>query len=308
MTSTRFDPRRPFLSADAQAAGITRATLRGPSFRTLFRGCYIAADVPVTDHLLARAALTAVPSAYGLSGHSAARALGLTVPHDDCAHLAVPAGKSCRLEGITVRRYDSPPPMVVAQGLPATAPVCTFLDLATELNLVDLVVLGDEMVRYRMVTPERLVRAAGQQGVRGSRLARRAAGLVRVGVDSVMESRTRMLLVLAGLPEPVVNFEIRRRDGSVWRRIDLSYPEARLAIEYDGRHHIDRREQWHQDLARREELERLDWRFVVLTSEDIYVQPHETLMRTTRAMGDKGMRVPVLREDWRRHFPGRAKS
>ena len=44
---------------------------------------------------------------------------------------------------------------------------------------------------------------------RGCRLARRAASLAREGVDSPQETRLRLLLVLAGLPEPRVNVIIR---------------------------------------------------------------------------------------------------
>ena len=50
----------------------------------------------------------------------------------------------------------------------------------------------------------------------GTRLALRAAGLVREGVDSPMETRVRLLIVLAGLPEPSVNHIVRAEDGS-WR-------------------------------------------------------------------------------------------
>lgn len=85
---------------------------------------------------------------------------------------------------------------------------CTFLDLADSLDLVDLVVLCDSMVKLGLVTPQRLVEAAASFKGRSRALARRAASLVRAEVDSPMESRLRMLIVLAGLPEPVVNHKI----------------------------------------------------------------------------------------------------
>ena len=45
----------------------------------------------------------------------------------------------------------------------------------------------------------------------------------------------RMLLVLAGLPEPQVNLKIRDEDGEVLRKYDLSYPAVRVAVEYNGK-------------------------------------------------------------------------
>jgi hypothetical protein len=55
-----------------------------------------------------------------------------------------------------------------------------------------------------------------------------------------METRVRLLIVLAGLPEPKVNMIVRITNGK-WRwRFDLCYPEYKLIIEYDGRRHHTR--------------------------------------------------------------------
>jgi hypothetical protein len=70
-------------------------------------------------------------------------------------------------------------------------------------------------------------------------LGRRSASLARKGVDSPQETRLRLLLVLAGLPEPRVNLLLRGRDGSWRRRYDLAYELLRLIIEYDGRQHAE---------------------------------------------------------------------
>ena len=51
----------------------------------------------------------------------------------------------------------------------------------------------------------------------------------------------RLLIVLAGLPEPTVNVIVRAEDGSWRMRFDLCYVEQRLIVEYDGRRHADSR-------------------------------------------------------------------
>ena len=81
-------------------------------------------------------------------------------------------------------------------------------DRARCLELVDLVVLGDGLVRQGHITAPALLKAARQHEGPGAALARLAAGYVRPGVDSPMETRVRMLFVLAGFPEPVVNVEV----------------------------------------------------------------------------------------------------
>jgi hypothetical protein len=135
----------------------------------------------------------------------------------------------------------------------------------------------------------------------------RAASLARVGVDSPQETRLRLLLVLAGFPEPRVNLIIRGRDGGWRRRYDLAYEELRLIIEYDGRQHADDPKQWMTDIFRREELDHIRWRLVLVTSEGIYREPLRTLERVRDALSDCGA-VGIRRTfkpEWRLHFPTR---
>ena len=94
---------------------------------------------------------------------------------------------------------------------------------STRPNLVDLVVAGDSLVTAAALSPEDLVAAADEWTGRWCRLARRAARLVRTGVNSPMESRVRMLIVLAGLPEPTTNHILRYPNGDWRRRLDLCY-------------------------------------------------------------------------------------
>jgi len=124
-----------------------------------------------------------------------------------------------------------------------------------------------------------------------------------------METRLRVLIVLAGLPEPTVNHTIRNDSGDVVMRFDLSYPAIRLAIEYDGRQHAESDQQWGSDIERREALDRGGWRLLVVRAKDIYVTPAQTLGRIVAVLHELG--VPVRRElrpDWSRHFPGHPTS
>ena len=118
-----------------------------------------------------------------------------------------------------------------------------------------------------------------------------------------METRTRLLIVLAGLPEPDVNLILRAPDGS-WRlRFDLWYRDIKLLIEYDGRHHSESTSQWERDIYRREELDQLGYRLVVVTSRGIHHDPERTLQRVREALRDRGVKVRrQFKNDWRRHF------
>lgn len=119
----------------------------------------------------------------------------------------------------------------------------------------------------------------------GAARARVAVTYVRERVDSPMESRVRMLIVLAGLPEA----------------------EVKLIVEYDGRHHIERVEQWESDLKRREAIEDDGWRIIVLVANDIYATPAATIDKLHRLLASRGHPgMPArLSLAWQRHFPGR---
>jgi very-short-patch-repair endonuclease len=167
--------------------------------------------------------------------------------------------------------------------------VQTFLDLAaTGLDLVALVVLGDSLIRSCRTSARQLADAAIAWRGRGAKLARRAARYVRGGVDSVTESRLRMLLVLAGFPEPQVNFIMRHPDGSWRMRFDLCYPALKLIVEYDGRQHAMTTAQWQRDLKRREELDALGWRIIVVTAADLFDAPDQVLARVRGALIERG--------------------
>lgn len=300
-----LDVRRPFTWAQGRSAGLRSSELRGSAFRKVFRNCYVSSDVPVDAQLLGRAALVVAPVGAFLSHHSAALLLGGVVPTTAEVHLGSVGASRSVTPGLTMHRYSAPPSTVLREGIRVTSPERTFLDLAQSLALVDLVILGDSLVRRGATTVEALSGAVLAWHGRGARNARQAALLVRKRVDSPMETRVRLLLVLAGLREPVVNYEICDEYGRAVYRVDLAYPEQRLAIEYDGRHHIDRQEQWGSDLARREDLEGEGWRFLVLIAKDVFATPGATLDRVVRAMCTCGVPIGRRSEQWRRHFPVR---
>lgn len=152
------------------------------------------------------------------------------MPASPDIQLVIPPGSRLRVSGVDAR-VRRRPDAVVHSGVPMTSPAQTFLDLSGDLDLVDLVVLGDSLVRRGVLTPEELAATAAAHTGRQARRARRAAAYVRDGVDSPMESRLRMLIVLVGLPEPVVNHALRdETTGRVRYRLDLSYPQWRIAV------------------------------------------------------------------------------
>ncbi|HWU20357.1 MAG TPA: DUF559 domain-containing protein [Nocardioides sp.] len=303
-----LDLGRPFRRTDALAAGLTDRQLRSPRFERLHAGIYLAADRAPTPLLRAEGALLAFPEGAFASHATAARVWRLPVPILPDEHVTVltDAGRR-RRAGVRCHLATAEREVVLVGGVPVSTPEQTFAELAEQLSLVDLVVVGDHLVRSGRARLQALRDfCATWAGPRATHACATAA-FVRERVDSPMESRLRMLIVLAGLPEPLVNVTYGGEDGLVLRRYDLSWPEIRVIVEYDGRHHIERVEQWESDLERREAIDESGWRILVVVSSGIYGNPGHTLERIHRVL--LGRRLPGvpkrLGSDWQRHFPGR---
>jgi len=301
--SAPLDVRRPFTRADAIAAGISPALLRGPSFRKIFHGVFIHASVP--DHPLIRvqAALLIHPSGAFASYASAGRVYDVPLPALPEEHVSVFAEKDRRRrQGVRDHVVPSGRAVAVVRGIRVSTPEDMFVELSEVLTLVDLVVVGDNLVRAKRTTPEKLVARCAGAGP----AAQRAAALVRDNVDSPMETRLRLLLVLAGLPEPKINFKIYRRNGSVLYRFDLSYPDYKILVEYDGQQHRTDLDQWDVDVERQDWFDRNGWMRVPVFSRGIYRRPDKTIERVAAALRSRGAKLPArLSDDWRPHFPVR---
>lgn len=293
----------PFRVRDAVAAGHSRRLLRSADFVTLLPGVCIRATAPQDARTAAQAVLLVAGEGAFVSHHQAARLWGAVVPETATLHASITGNRHrSRRPEVCVHRSSRAP--VRFRGIPLTSAEDTFVDLAGHLSLVDLVVLGDSLVKRGRTTPERLVAAADVAPQSLRRRAVRAAAFVRTGVDSPMETRSRMLIVLAGLPEPAVDLRFVGDDGELLRRLDMGYRKHRLAVEYDGRQHAESQAQWESDVTRREEFDDADWRILTLLAKDVYRTPADTLDRVVRAMRKQGMDVSVSSDEWRRHFPG----
>lgn len=272
--------------------------------RPLFHGLHVAVDDVLDEQRLTEAALSISAKGSYVSHHTAARLFGGIVPDDPDVHVTSPKNRA-KGRGIAGHRAKRNQHVVTWRGLRTTSAMQTFLDMAQVLPLVDLVVLGDSLVRKGRFHPQQLVDFVATASGPHHRRAKQAAALVRAGVDSPMETRLRLLIVFAGLPEPTVDHRVHDGDGQLLYRFDLSYPEHGLIIEYDGRQHAESIQQWHRDVDRDEQLDDQQVRRLVVVSSDIYNTPGKTLNRITKAMRQRGMAVPRLSDEWRRHFPSR---
>ena len=131
---------------------------------------------------------------------------------------------------------------------------------------------------------------------RGSVRARRAVDLADERAESPPESVLRVLLRSAGLA-PVPQYVVRDAEGRFVARVDLAFPELRVAVEYDGAWH-GRPGQLARDRRRLNALVAAGWTVVHLTAADMHapdrvVTSVTTLLRERGLIGRQG-RIKVL--------------
>ena len=278
---------RPFTLGEAAALGVGRDELKGRRFRRLHRGVYVRADVVVDLRVRLAALLLVLPGDAVVSHLSAARTWGFEPGGDASLHASTNTLLRSRLPDVRLHRRRGRLHPYGVGGLPVTGPDRTFVDCATLLGLVTLVQLAEHLVHQRRTTVDALVSYCWSRHLDGVVRARRAVAFVREGVESPMESVLRLMLVFARLPEPLVNAEVRDGDGRFVARVDLLLERWRVVVEYDGRHHEVDRGQWARDRRRREALESLGYRVIVVAAADLEA-PAQVPWRVHAALVERG--------------------
>ncbi|HET7421141.1 MAG TPA: DUF559 domain-containing protein [Candidatus Dormibacteraeota bacterium] len=174
----------------------------------------------------------------------------------------------------------------MARGLPVTSPVRTVVDLATGPDLVEAVTILDMALHRRLVTEASLNRwIASNPGRRGVCRLQERLKLAEPATESPMETRLRLLLVLAGLPRPSVQPSLRNESGKFLARPDLYYMGHRLAIEYDGATHKD---SVAADNRRQNPLLDSGHRILRFTASDVLGNPGAVVALVRRAIARAG--------------------
>jgi hypothetical protein len=280
---------RPFTTAEAITAGVTRRALRGPLFESMGRGVYRAAGTPDTFELRVHGALLVLPDDAALSHQSALRWGGYHGLPAAPLHFSTSMGVKTEREGIVVHRRQNRLKSELVRGVPVMGAERTFVDVATDVGDRELLRIGDWLVRHGYVDLLELRAFAMTSHLDGVQRARRVAPAVRERVDSPRESDVRWIIVMTGLPEPVPNLPIIDDDGVRIANGDLVYERERIVVEHDGWHHERDAAQRQRDHLRRERLEALGWRVIVITAEDF---KHEAQIgwRIYNALAERGFR------------------
>ncbi|MGW6173989.1 hypothetical protein ACWF5H_10895 [Arthrobacter sp. NPDC055138] len=294
-----------FVWSEGLKAGLSEKQLRNATVLRPSRGIRIpnVPDLRLADQVRA---VSMVTHGSVLSHLTAARLWNFPLPpwvgSEDSTHVTRPKQLNApRRRGVVGHRASlAPGEIAELDGLPLTSRLKTWLDLACMLPVADLVVIGDHLVRLPRPAFEardapfataadlrEIIRL--HKGKRGVAKAAEAVGLVRVGADSAPETRLRLALADAGLPEPSLNEPIVDDWGRSWHAPDMQFKIYKLAVEYEGDHHRTS-EQLARDIRRAEQTAAIGWLERRVTKEDMHGDARAAVSKIRTALRCQGWR------------------
>lgn len=279
----------PFIGSVAVRDGhLTRRAL-ARHHRPVFRDVYLPKDVDLTAQIKAQAAWLATGAV--LAGTSAAAVLGAKWI-DPSAPAEIVRADRHAAPGMVAHSWAlAPGETCLIAGVDATTPARTAFDIGRTHRPDEAIPLVDSLMRAtRVSTAEIAAVAAAHPGVRGVAGIPGMLELVDGGAESPQETRVRLILVRGGLPCPetqIVFKELRIR-------VDMGWPQWKVAVEYDGVQHWSDRRQRSWDIDRLALLEREGW-VVVRVSSDMLRRPEVIVERVRTKLIERGAYAQISR-------------
>ena len=279
--------------AQLLAAGVSPGQVReraaAGELTRIMRGVYRVTGSPPTFE---QATMAACLATGGVASHRCAAALwALRGCETGLVEISVVGRRRPELPGVVAHTTGQLEAVDVTKrgSIPVTTPARTLLDLGA-VAPVDVVEAAIEDALHRQLVSyswlDRSLERTGESGRDGagvlrSVLATRASG--QAPTESPLEDALVRLLRRAGLPNPVRQHWITV-PGRAPVRLDLAYPEERLAIEVQGMAwHIGRAD-FQRDCEKRNLLASAEWRLLEFTAEDIRGAPGQTVDAVAAAL------------------------
>lgn len=282
-------PHLPFLGTEAIAAGVlTKHTLLNRHER-IYRNVYLHADAELAADTRAMAAWLWSGRQATLGGLSAAALHGSKwIDADLPAELFRPNGK--KADGIVIHRDELPTDEVMhLRGIAVTTPARTAFDLGRRAPRAAAVIRVDALANATGMRPSDVQLVVDHHpGVRGLLQLREVLALMDSGAESPQETRTRLIVVDAGLPAPRTQIAVGK-----WR-IDMGYDEFMVGLEYDGPQHWEDPKIRERDIEKYADLSERGWAIIRVGPELVRYRPRVIVQRLCTALRQAGAEWPVI--------------
>jgi predicted transcriptional regulator of viral defense system len=218
-------------------------------------------------------------SAAALAFTTAGQIHGLRKMFDDRVHLLVPHGSSPDLPGLVVhrcRKIDPEDVVPLGNGMRVTSVARTLFDVGGVIGHRRVVSALENALDRKLVNMDAMSevtlrlfhrRRPGSREIRSALLARSDW---TSALQSDLEVRVLAAIRRAGLPMPVVQYELSFEDGHIVR-FDFAWPHIRVALEVDHSFWHVGSEESRNDKQRDRKVATLSWQTLRITEDDVRV-------------------------------------
>lgn len=272
-------------------SGLRPAVLRG-EVRKLWHGAYALGAEPETCGPPLATRLIAADLTIGRRLtpclDTAAALHGFDISGDRRLHLITDRDTTSRRAEWVMHRIEPVKPPVVVGGRVTMHPAETAVRIAARRSsrAWSLAVLDAALRSGAVVAVEEIRTLAEQMRINGVRRVREVAPLASGLAESPRESLLRWILHEAGLPRAVPQWEVQHSSGRRYR-LDLAWPELKVACEYDGTSFHTGEALW-KDRRRLNDLQDMGWLVLFVTSAMLAAGQREMIERTRAALRARG--------------------
>jgi very-short-patch-repair endonuclease len=165
--------------------------------------------------------------------------------------------------------------VALVDSIPCTTIERTLFDLAGVVGPRTIELAVDAALRRDLTSVARLIATRdrlarrGRRGAAGFRTVLEARDVTAAFPESPPERLVARSLVRHGLPAPKFQHEVVDDNGRFVARVDLAYPDYRIAIEYDSYQEHIGKAALDRDSARRNRLIAVGWTVLSATPADL---------------------------------------
>ncbi|MBW3548513.1 MAG: type IV toxin-antitoxin system AbiEi family antitoxin domain-containing protein [Actinobacteria bacterium] len=183
------------------------------------------------------------------------------------------------LRGVTCHRTDllEAADVTSVRRIPCTSVPRTLLDLGAVVPFEVVELASQDALIRNLTTSVELVCVLERVGGRGRRGTAALRAVVRASlppdrIESRLEADLLRLVESSFVPPPVLQHEISLAGGGQ-ARLDLAWPDLRVAVEADGRRWHSTRRDFERDLTRSRAITAAGWRHYRYGWADVHQRP-----------------------------------
>lgn len=286
----------PFLGTEALARGMVTRRTQNSRHDKLYRDVYLPKGHELTPVTRAVAAWLWSGRQATAAGFSAAALYGTKwidprLPAELYRRNGKPVG------GIVIHRDELlDDESRTVDSIRVTTPARTAFDLGRRGRRTRALVAVDALANAtRLQASDVLPVIERHPGVRGLVQLREVVDLMDNGAESPQETRTRLVLIDAGLPRPTTQIIVYGNfAGRRFVKVDMGYEEFKVGVEYDGEQHWTNPEQYAYDIDRHAELLARGWLIIRVSAEMLRYRPDVIVARVCAALRAAGADWPVV--------------